>query len=510
VNDDRDRRFSSANFQTKTEPRPLPEPDRTQPGQQRSLSCYCRRLSDCQTLSDSSDKLPGFLVGIDCTGAYIHSRNRTGSVPTSVEKRNGAFFRKVDHHLRAVLPDGLRRNTPSESIPASCRSRVRRAAPWGVDPRRRARGHRGRGRGGVGRVTLGAGRYERRASRQGYRNGTKTRTLSGPTGAMALTLPRATVETAGGRTEWTSRLVPRYQRRFAEVNPAVLATYLAGGNIRRIRGALAPLLHVAPRSRSAVSRIVATLKSSLEAWQRRPLSDLEVVYTYLDALALRVRSEGKVVRVPVWAVVGVLADGQKVLVELDLCGGESYEAWKGCLDGLDARVEGPVAASSMATPGCGAPWARSGSAWPCSAAASTNCGTSNARRPSTSATNSAPTSTGSSTLRAPRRPGRPGPHSSGRGGSGVRVWSRASRKGRGAADVLQLSEGPVEDAPYHQQHRAVERGVPPLGQDAGRAAHRGQCAHSLLRPPCHRTDPVAQLDGYTQLGAVIRGCARRE
>jgi hypothetical protein len=30
-------------------------------------------------------------------------------------------------------------------------------------------------------ATLGADRYERRDSRQGYRNGTKTRTLSGPT-----------------------------------------------------------------------------------------------------------------------------------------------------------------------------------------------------------------------------------------------------------------------------------------------------------------------------------------
>jgi hypothetical protein len=106
-------------------------------------------------------------------------------------------------------------------------------------------------------ATLGAGRYERRDSRQGYRNGTKTRTLSGPTGAMALTLPRATVATAGGRTEWTSTLVPRYQRRLAEVNTAVLGTYLAGGNTRRIRGALAPLLHGAPLARSAVSRIVA-------------------------------------------------------------------------------------------------------------------------------------------------------------------------------------------------------------------------------------------------------------
>ena len=186
-------------------------------------------------------------------------------------------------------------------------------------------------------AALGADRYERRAGRQGYRNGTKTRTLSGPTGAMALTLPRATVGTATGRQEWTSQLVPRYQRRLAEVNTAILATYLAGGNTRRIRGALAPLLHGAPLSRSAVSRIVGTLQSGLEAWQTRPLGDLEIVYTYLDALMLRVRSGGKVVSVPVLAVVGVLADGQTVLVEVDLGGGESYEAWKGCLDGLVAR-----------------------------------------------------------------------------------------------------------------------------------------------------------------------------
>jgi transposase-like protein len=65
---------------------------------------------------------------------------------------------------------------------------------------------------------------------------------------------------------------------------------------------------------------VATLKSSLEAWQTRPLTDLEFAYAHLDALALRVRSGGKVVSVPVLAVVGVLADGQKVLVELELCG----------------------------------------------------------------------------------------------------------------------------------------------------------------------------------------------
>ena len=200
---------------------------------------------------------------------------------------------------------------------------------------------------------LGADRYEREAARRGYRNGTKERTLTGPTGPVPLTLPRATLTTPAGRKEWASTLVRRYQRRLPEVNAAVLATYLAGGNTRRLRGALGPLLHGAPLSRSAVSRIVATLKGSLDAWLTQPLAEREVVYAYLDALMLRVRSAGKVVSAPVLVVVGVLTDGQKVLLTLELCsGGESYEAWKGCLDGLGARgLKAPLLAIIDGHPG---------------------------------------------------------------------------------------------------------------------------------------------------------------
>jgi putative transposase len=81
----------------------------------------------------------------------------------------------------------------------------------------------------------------------------------------------------------------------------------------------------------------ARLKAELEAWRTRSLADLDVFGLYLDAIALRVRSAGKVTRVPVLGVVAIRADGQKVLVALDLCGGESYDAWKGCLDDLVAR-----------------------------------------------------------------------------------------------------------------------------------------------------------------------------
>jgi transposase-like protein len=193
------------------------------------------------------------------------------------------------------------------------------------------------------RAALGTTPYERSEVRRGYRNGIKTRTLTGPTGPVALTVPRATLFRVAGAKEWTSAIIPRYQRRMPEVNEAVVATYLAGGNTRRIRGALQPLLKAAPLSKSAVSRVLATLKGGLEAWRTRSLADLDVIYVYLDGFALRVRSAGKVVSVPVLGVIGVLPDGHKHLLALELCGGESFASWKGCLDALVARgLRAPV------------------------------------------------------------------------------------------------------------------------------------------------------------------------
>ncbi len=130
------------------------------------------------------------------------------------------------------------------------------------------------------RGALGTSPCERSDIRRGYRNGTKARTLTGPTGPLALMLPRATLFGAAGGKEWKSAILPRYQRRMPEVNEAVVATYLAGGNTRRIRGALQPLLKAAPLSKSAVSRVVATLEgrpgSVADAFARRPRRDLRL------------------------------------------------------------------------------------------------------------------------------------------------------------------------------------------------------------------------------------------
>src|SRR2546422_2773702 len=134
------------------------------------------------------------------------------------------------------------------------------------------------------RAALGARSYERSDVRRGYRNGTKARALTGPSGPVVLTVPHARLF---GATEWSSTILPRYQRRLQSVNEAIVATYLAGANTRRIRGALRPLLKDAPLSKSAVARVVATLKAEFAAWGTRPPAGLEGVYLHLHGLALR-------------------------------------------------------------------------------------------------------------------------------------------------------------------------------------------------------------------------------
>ena len=90
---------------------------------------------------------------------------------------------------------------------------------------------------------LGTTRYERVATRRGYRHGHQSRRITTALGPQELQVPRGrVVDSDGSSREFRSELVPRYARRTREVDEAILGAYLAGANTRRIRRALAPLL----------------------------------------------------------------------------------------------------------------------------------------------------------------------------------------------------------------------------------------------------------------------------
>ena len=147
-------------------------------------------------------------------------------------------------------------------------------------------------------------------------------------GRTKLRVPRGRVlEEDGTEREWRSELLPRYQRRTREVNEAILGCYLGGVNSRRIRKSLEPLLGEEFLSKSSVSRLVGRLKKLFEEWRERDLSAEKVLIVYLDAMRLPVRLARLVVKVPVQASIGILEDGSKVLLSLEIAASESNMSW---------------------------------------------------------------------------------------------------------------------------------------------------------------------------------------
>jgi transposase-like protein len=185
---------------------------------------------------------------------------------------------------------------------------------------------------------LGARPSARTEERRGYRHGVRERTLTTSLGPTRFSMPRARVKDGvGEEREWRSNVVPRYQRRTARVDEAILGLYLSGANTRRIRGALAPLLRDGPLSKDAVSRLVGRLAEDFKAWSERDLGAEEICYLVQDGWYPKLRIGRQRVVVPVLVTLGVKADGQRIIVDLRLAGEESAASWGEVVAGLVRR-----------------------------------------------------------------------------------------------------------------------------------------------------------------------------
>ncbi len=203
-------------------------------------------------------------------------------------------------------------------------------------------------------AALGAAAAQRVGEqRQGYRHGHRERTLTTSVGPTAFAMPRARMrEGTGGRREWQSETVRRYERRSERVDEGIVGLYLGGVNTRRIRGALAPLLRGAPLSKDAVSRLVGRLKEDFERWQQRDLQADQIRHLYMDGWYPKVRIDKKRVRVPVLVTVGTRATGERVVLDLRIAGQESSAAWGEVIQALvQRRIGVPTLAVIDGNPG---------------------------------------------------------------------------------------------------------------------------------------------------------------
>jgi transposase-like protein len=195
---------------------------------------------------------------------------------------------------------------------------------------------------------LDRSRYARRAKRSadasegmagvpGHRHGHRPRTLLGTFGQLKIEVPRARLETPDGKTtEWKSQVLRAYQRRTLAADALIAGCYLSGTNTRRVRRALRALFGGAV-GKDVVSQVWRKVKSDWEAWNARPLVAEPIVRLILDGTVVRVRLDREATSISLLVVMGVRADGQKVLLAIKSMGGESTEAWRTVLDDLIQR-----------------------------------------------------------------------------------------------------------------------------------------------------------------------------
>jgi transposase-like protein len=176
---------------------------------------------------------------------------------------------------------------------------------------------------------IGAPYYGRTPTRRDQRNGDYPRDLVTTAGAVEqLPVPR----TRGG---FRTQLFERYARRQAELDTAMCEMFVYGASTTRVGQVVETLTGTQP-SASSVSRVFHTLETEFEAWKTRPLAR-HYVYVFADGTYFTVIYDGQGQKMPILAVIGVTAAGEREVLAFTVGERENQTAWEDLLAQLKTR-----------------------------------------------------------------------------------------------------------------------------------------------------------------------------
>jgi putative transposase len=193
---------------------------------------------------------------------------------------------------------------------------------------------------------IGQRHYER-GPRVGYRSGYEPGYLDTAEGRLSVSLPQ--VRDAG--QPYRSKLYEFLRGDSEMVKRLAVEMYARGLSTRDIEDAFTDEMGNRLLSQPAVCEVTEVLWDEYQAFQKRDLSNLEVLYLFVDALyePLRVHGIDKEAILCAWAIT---MDGRKVLVGLDLGNVESFDAWLAFLRDLVERgLPTPLSITSDGAPG---------------------------------------------------------------------------------------------------------------------------------------------------------------
>ena len=196
---------------------------------------------------------------------------------------------------------------------------------------------------------LGRGYYQRRDGKEkaGYRNGYESRKIKGTEEVMTIQMPQ--VRETG--EPYRSRLGVFFKGNTDVLEKLAVEMYARGLSTRDIEEALTTATGERLLCRSSISRITDQLWEEYDLFSQQDLSGYDLVYLVIDAVYESIRpyietSEALLV------AYGIMTNGKKVLLHMELGNKESHEFCRGFLRNLMSRgMRVPVAVTSDGAPG---------------------------------------------------------------------------------------------------------------------------------------------------------------
>jgi transposase-like protein len=180
---------------------------------------------------------------------------------------------------------------------------------------------------------LGREHYRRGGRlRTGWRNGYEPKGVQSEAGLLQLAVPqlRATEE------RFHPKLVERLGNRSVDLEGLVRGMYVRGLSTQDVEDLYGESFGKSRLSKSTVSRITQQLNGDFETWRKRDLSELNVLYLFLDGQYHAAR-QGTDEKEGVLSAYAILEDGRPILLHLDIGPRESYDAWLSFLQDMVAR-----------------------------------------------------------------------------------------------------------------------------------------------------------------------------
>jgi putative transposase len=151
------------------------------------------------------------------------------------------------------------------------------------------------------------------------RNGTSPKTIKGKRGQFQLEVPR------DRNGEFEPQLIKKGQTRFDGLDEQIISLYARGMTTREIQGHLEELYGVEV-SPSLISTVTDAVMEEVRAWQNRPLSAVYPIL-YLDAIQVKVRSQGRVINKAIYLAFGVTLEGLKDVLGMWAAESEGAKFW---------------------------------------------------------------------------------------------------------------------------------------------------------------------------------------